>query len=143
MRHRVAGKRLNRDTGHRKALRRNLMNALIMNERIKTTDAKAKAIRGEMEKIITKAKRGLAHEDEARAVHARRLVLAKLGNNREAMLKVFDELAPRYEDRPGGYTRRFRLGSRKGDDAPMVLLELLPDEDAVAAKAEEDAGDEL
>lgn len=143
MRHRVAGKKLGRDTGHRKALRRNLMNSLILHERIKTTDAKAKAIRAEVEKIITKAKRSLAHDDEARAVHARRIVLSKLGNNREAMLKVFDELAPRYEDRPGGYTRRFRLGSRHGDDAPMVLLELLPDEDAVVAKTAEDEGDEL
>lgn len=128
MRHRVHGKRLGRDMGHRKALRRNLMNALIMNGRIETTEAKAQAIRSEVEKLITKAKRGLAHEDEARAVHARRIVLARLGNNREAMLKVFDELAPRYEDRPGGYTRRFRLGPRKGDGAKMVLLELLPDE---------------
>jgi large subunit ribosomal protein L17 len=128
MRHRVHGKRLGRDKGHRKALRRNLMIALIMNERIETTEAKAQAIRGEVEKLITKAKRGLAHEDEARAVHARRIVLARLGNNREAMLKIFDELAPRYEDRPGGYTRRFRLGPRKGDGAKLVLLELLPDE---------------
>jgi large subunit ribosomal protein L17 len=111
MRHRVHGKRLGRDKGHRKALRRNLMIALIMNERIETTEAKAQAIRGEVEKLITKAKRGLAHEDEARAVHARRI-----------------ELAPRYEDRPGGYTRRFRLGPRKGDGAKLVLLELLPDE---------------
>lgn len=143
MRHRVAGKKLSRDSGHRKALRRNLMIALILNERIKTTEAKAQAIRAEMEKIITKAKRGLAHGEEARAVHARRIVLARLGNNREAMLKVFDELAPRFEERPGGYTRRYKLGSRKGDDAPMVLLELLPDEKAVAAKAEADTGEEL
>ena len=141
MRHRVHGKRLGRDMGHRKALRRNLMNALIMNERIETTEAKAQAIRSEVEKLITKAKRGLAHEDEARAVHARRIVLARLGNNRETMLKVFDELAPRYEDRPGGYTRRFRLGPRKGDGAKMVLLELLPD--GAAADDEEVEVDEF
>ncbi len=141
MRHRVHGKRLGRDSGHRKALRRNLMNALIMNERIETTEAKAQAIRSEVEKLITKAKRGLAHENEARAVHARRIVLARLGNNREAMLKVFDELAPRYEERPGGYTRRFRLGARKGDGAKMVLLELLPD--GAAARDEEVEVDEF
>jgi large subunit ribosomal protein L17 len=136
MRHKVAGKKLNRDTGHRKALRRNLMNALILNERIKTTEAKAKAIRAEVEKLITKAKRGLAHENPQRAVHARRIVLARLGNNRAAMLKVFDELAPRYESRPGGYTRRFRLGPRKGDAAEMVLLELLPASGGEADSAE-------
>lgn len=141
MRHRVHGKRLGRSSGHRKALRRNLMNALIMHERIETTEAKAQAIRSEVEKLITKAKRGLAHEDEARAVHARRIVLARLGNNREAMLKVFDELAPRYEDRPGGYTRRFRLGPRKGDGAKMVLLELLPD--GATARDEEVEVDEF
>jgi large subunit ribosomal protein L17 len=117
------------------------MNALIMHERIETTEAKAQAIRSEVEKLITKAKRGLAHEDEARAVHARRIVLARLGNNREAMLKVFDELAPRYEDRPGGYTRRFRLGPRKGDGAKMVLLELLPD--GATARDEEVEVDEF
>lgn len=127
MRHRVAGKKLNRSKGHRTALRRNLIAALVMNERIQTTDAKARAIRSEVEKLITKAKRSLAHDDEARAVHARRTVLARLGNNREAMFKIFDELAPRYEERPGGYTRRFRLGQRKGDNAEMVLIELMPD----------------
>lgn len=128
MRHRVAGKRLSRSADHRKALRRNLMIALILNERIKTTRAKADAIRGETEKLVTKAKRGLAHENPSRAIHARRIVLSRLGNNREAMEKIFDELAPRYENRPGGYTRRFRLGPRKGDGAEMVLLEFVPDD---------------
>jgi large subunit ribosomal protein L17 len=131
MRHRVAGKRLSRDRDHRIALRRNLMCALIEHEQIKTTEAKAKAIRGEVEKLITKAKRAMNHEDEAREVHARRLIRARLGNNREAANKVFDELAPRFEDRPGGYTRRYKLGPRKGDGAMMVLIELLPEEDEV------------
>lgn len=129
MRHRVAGKKLGRDADHRKALRRNLMVALIMHESIKTTEAKAKAIRGEVEKLITKAKRALAHDDEMREVHAVRLIRSRLGNNREAALKVFEELAPRYEDRPGGYTRRYRLGPRKGDGAMMVMLELLPEDE--------------
>lgn len=128
MRHRVAGKRLSRSKDHRKALRRNLMNALFLNGQIKTTDAKAKAIRAEAEKIITKAKRSLAHPDPAREVHARRLVYARLGNNRSATEMVFDEYAPRFEDRPGGYTRVFKLGPRKGDGAMMVLMELLPDD---------------
>jgi large subunit ribosomal protein L17 len=124
MRHRVAGKRLGRDMGHRKALRRNLINALFRHERIKTTEAKARAIRAEAEKMITLAKRGLAHEDPIRAVHARRILMARL-NNRETVAKVFDELAPRYEDRPGGYTRMYKTGMRKGDAAKMALLELV------------------
>lgn len=126
MRHRVAGRRLNRHHNHRKALRRNLMVELYDHEEIVTTEAKARAIRSEAEKLITKAKRALAHEDPHRAVHARRIVLARLGNNREAMLKVFDELAPRFENKPGGYTRMFKLGNRAGDNAPLVLLQLIP-----------------
>jgi large subunit ribosomal protein L17 len=127
MRHQVAGKKLSRDVDHRKSLRRNLMSSLILHERIKTTEAKAKAIRGEVEKLVTKAKRALAHPDEARAIHARRIVRARL-DNREATNKVFDVLAPRFEERPGGYTRRYKLGPRKGDGAMMVLLEFLPEE---------------
>jgi large subunit ribosomal protein L17 len=90
-------------------------------------------IRAEIEKLVTKAKQGLAHPDPARGVHARRIVVARLGNNRDAMLKLFDELAPRFADRPGGYTRTYKLGLRKGDAAPMVQLEFLP------AEAEEEA----
>lgn len=127
MRHQVVGKKLGRDFDHRKALRRNLMCALIEHERIKTTDAKADAIRSEVEKLITKAKRALAHSDPNRAIHVRRLIRARLGNNQAMMHKIFDELAPRYAERPGGYTRRYKLGPRKGDGAMMVLLELLPE----------------
>jgi large subunit ribosomal protein L17 len=129
MRHRVAGKKLSRSKDHRKALRRNLMNELFRHERIKTTRAKAEAIRGETEKLITLAKRGLAHEDSQRAVHARRIALSRLNNNRNSVTKLFDELAPRYEDRPGGYTRMFKLGLRNGDRAEMVLLELVDREE--------------
>lgn len=130
MRHRVSGKKLNRDTDHRKALRRNLMAALFMHEEIITTEAKAKAIRSEAEHLITKAKRALSQDNPARAVHARRIVLAHLGNNRTAMLKVFDTLAERFKDRPGGYTRRFKVAPRKGDNASMVMLQLLPEDEA-------------
>lgn len=127
MRHKVAGKKLGRDYDHRKWMRRNLMIALIEHERIETTEAKMVAIRGEVEKMITKAKRALAHEDPNREQHVRRILRARLGNNDAAADKIFDELAPRYEDRPGGYTRRYRLGARKGDGAKMVVLELLPE----------------
>jgi large subunit ribosomal protein L17 len=126
MRHRVAGKKLNRDFNHRKALRRNLMVELYDHEEIITTEAKARAIRSEAEKLITKAKHALAKGDPAYTIHARRIVLARLGNNREAMLKVFDELAPRFEERPGGYTRLYKLNRRLGDNAQLVLLQLIP-----------------
>lgn len=125
MRHRVRGKRLGRDMDHRKSLRRNLMADLFTHEEIMTTHAKAQAIRGEAEKLITKAKRALAKDDVAAGVHARRIVLARLGNKRAVTLKVFDELAPRYETRPGGYTRMLKVGNRKGDNAPMVVLQLV------------------
>jgi large subunit ribosomal protein L17 len=128
MRHKVAGKRLGRDMGHRKALRRNLINALFRHERIRTTEAKARAIRGEAEKMITLAKRSLAHDDPNRAVHGRRLLFARL-RNKENVAKVFDELALRYEDRPGGYTRIYKLGMRKGDAAKMALIELVDREE--------------
>jgi len=129
MRHKVAGKRLGRDTGQRKGLRRNLINDLFQYERITTTQAKAQAIRAEAEKLITIAKRGRAHGDAARGVHARRLILARL-NNPASVAKVYDELAPRYEGRPGGYLRLLKLGPRKGDAAPMVMIELVDREDA-------------
>lgn len=129
MRHKVAGKRLGRSTDQRKMLRRNLINQLFQHERIKTTDAKARAVRAEAEKMITMAKRALAHEDKQRAVHARRLIFARL-RNKDSVTKVFDELAPRYEQRPGGYTRVYKVGFRQGDAAKMVLLELVDREEA-------------
>lgn len=129
MRHKVAGKHLGRTTDQRKSLRRNLMNDLFQHERITTTEAKARAIRAEAEKLITIAKRGRAHSDAARGVHARRLLLARL-NNPASVAKVYDELAPRYETRPGGYLRLLKLGPRKGDAAPMVMVELVDREEA-------------
>lgn len=129
MRHHVKGKKLNRDAAQRKALALNLSRELITHERIRTTRAKADFVRGKVERMITIARRGLAHEDPQRAVHARRIVASRLNNDRQLVGKVFDELAPRYEDRPGGYTRIYRLGPRKGDNAPMVMLELVDREE--------------
>ena len=135
MRHRIAGKKLNRPSAHRRALRRNLVTALLCHGRIETTVAKAKAIRGYAEKLITVAKRGLAVEadDPSRTVHARRLVSGRInrwvkgidGRWVDVLEVLFNEIAPRYVNRPGGYTRIYKLGPRKGDAAPMALLELV------------------
>ncbi len=122
MRHRVAGRRLGRSSGHRRALRRNLITELFRHERIKTTEAKAKAIRSDAEKLITLAKRGL--QDDSYTLHARRQAVAAL-NDPAIARKLFDELAPRYEEREGGYTRLYKLGRRQGDGAPLVFLELV------------------
>jgi large subunit ribosomal protein L17 len=126
MRHRVAGRRLNRSTGHRTALRRTLVTELFRHERIQTTEAKAKAIRSQAEKLITLAKRGLKHEETTpeRGVHARRLASGRL-NDPDIVSKLFSEIAPRYAERPGGYTRIIKLGIRKGDAARMALIELV------------------
>jgi len=125
MRHRVHGKQLNRSTAQRKALRLALATALLQHERIETTRAKADFVRTYVEGLITTAKRGLAQEDAARGVHARRIAASRLNNDRELVGKLFDTLAPRYAERPGGYTRIIKLGPRKGDAAEMVLLELV------------------
>jgi large subunit ribosomal protein L17 len=135
MRHHVAGKKLSRSSGQRRALRRNMVTALFHHERIETTEAKAKAIRGQAEKLITLAKRGLVaeQEDPVRGVHARRLAAGRLdrwvtepdGTRMDILGKLFEDIAPRYMDRPGGYTRVYKLGPRRGDAAPMVLLELV------------------
>lgn len=123
MRHRVAGHKLGRSKDQRIALRRNLVNQLFTHERIKTTRAKADAVRGQAERLITLAKRG-NEAGEARMVHARRLAAARLGNP-ENVKKLFDDIAPRFKERPGGYTRVIKLGPRQGDAAEMVLLELV------------------
>jgi large subunit ribosomal protein L17 len=176
MRHRVAGWKLGRSGGHRKALYRNLITELFRHERLRTTEAKARAIRGQAEKLITLSRRGQtelivelarandetrlaaliqkkralkllslareaesqdlsSEEQEAKAaeletvardmgVHARRLAAARL-NDPRIVQKLFDELGPRYQDRPGGYTRILKLGHRKGDAASMALIELV------------------
>jgi large subunit ribosomal protein L17 len=123
MRHKKAGKRLSRGKDQRKALRRIMINQLFTHERIHTTRAKAEFIRGQAEKLITLAKRGNSAGD-AQMVHARRLAKARMGDP-EMVQKLFDDIAPRYEDRPGGYTRMLTLGPRVGDSAEMVLIELI------------------
>jgi large subunit ribosomal protein L17 len=174
MRHRMAGRRLSRSSGHRKALYRNLITELFRHERIRTTEAKARAIRGHAEKLITLSRRGMtdtildlarandeqrlaaliqakrarkllalareaqelsgdeqtAKEDELEAAvramgtHARRLAAARL-TDPGIVRKLFDELGPRYQERPGGYTRTYKLGHRQGDGAAMALIELV------------------
>lgn len=174
MRHRIAGRKLSRSSGHRKALFRNLIKDLFRHERVRTTEAKARAMRSQAEKLITLSRRGqreailelvqandverlgamiqvkrarkllnLAREAQelegearrakeeqleqtvqAMGVHARRLAAARL-NDPAIVRKLFDELGPRYQNRPGGYTRLLKLGRRQGDAAPMALIELV------------------
>jgi large subunit ribosomal protein L17 len=124
MRHKVVGKILGRHAGARNALRRVMVKQLFEHERIRTTRAKAQAIRGQAEKLITLAKRALATDDAPRIVHARRLAAARLADD-EIVRKLFEEIAPRYSERSGGYTRMLKLGRREGDSSEMVILELV------------------
>jgi len=124
MRHQVAGYKLGRSKGARIALRRTLIKQFFTHERITTTRAKAKAIRGDAERMITVARRS-ADATAAAKVNARRLVSARLGGGDEVVKKLFDEIAPRFATRPGGYTRILKLGPRFGDSAEMVILELV------------------
>lgn len=125
MRHRKAGYKLSRGKDDRRALRRNLIIQLFEHERIRTTRAKAQAVRGQAERLITLAKNGNEAGDE-KMVHARRLAAARLSNP-TAVKKLFDDIAPRYKNRNGGYTRLVKLGLRHGDAAEMVYLELVED----------------
>ena len=122
MRHGVAGRHLGRNSAQRKALFRNLVRELYLHERIITTEAKARSIRADAEKLITKAKHGVS--SESYRVHAQRQVVAYL-NDKTVAKKVFDEFAPRYAARNGGYTRMIKIGKRQGDAADMVVLELV------------------
>ena len=117
MRHKKNRHKLSRDSAHRKALLANLCKEVIQHERIKTTEAKAKAVKPEVEKLITLARRG--------DLHARRQALAALGQDKFVVYKLFEEVAPRYADRDGGYTRILKLGPRKSDATEMVYLELV------------------
>jgi len=123
MRHQISGYRLGRSTGARLALRRNLIKQFFTHERIQTTKAKAAAIRGDAERMITIA-RNSANASDIEKVNARRLVASKLGDN-QVIKRLFDEIAPRFANRPGGYTRMLKLGPRMGDSAEMVILELV------------------
>ena len=117
MRHNKQRHKLSRDSAHRKSLLMNLSKEVIDHERIETTTAKAKAVKPEIEKLITLAKRG--------DLHARRQALSALGQDKFMVYKLFEEIAPRYADRPGGYTRILKLGPRQSDATEMALLELV------------------
>jgi large subunit ribosomal protein L17 len=146
MRHRVAHRKLGRVTEHRVALLRNQAEALLRHERIETTVPKAKELRPFVEKIITIAKRGVkANEPKGRTLSARRLVARDILND-DIVEKLFDQLAPRFMERPGGYTRILKLGHRRGDAAEIAQIELVGSEfdpkKAEAEKAARDAGAE-
>jgi large subunit ribosomal protein L17 len=129
MNHRKTGRKLSRTSAHRKALLRNMVTSLFEHEQIRTTDAKAKELRGVADRMITLGKRG--------TLHARRQALQTI-RSKEVTSKVFDELADRYRERPGGYTRVIKLGQRAGDAAPMSIIELV-DRGEGGAGAEENA----
>jgi len=125
MRHQVKGYRLGRSGGHRTAMRKTMIKQLFEHEHIKTTLPKAKSIQADAEKLITVARNSMAGEDVDK-VNARRLVAAKLGNGSDPIVrKLFDDISPRFKNRPGGYTRILKLGPRLGDGAEMVLIELV------------------
>jgi large subunit ribosomal protein L17 len=128
MRHRKSGRKLGRSASHRKALFRNMVTSLLEHERIQTTDAKAKELRGIADKMITLGKRG--------DLHARRQALSVI-RDKDVTAKVFGELADRYRDRPGGYTRVIKVGHRAGDAAPVSIIELV-DRGVTAGAAAED-----
>jgi large subunit ribosomal protein L17 len=125
MRHRQSGKRLGRNTSHRKAMLRNMVTSLLEHEKITTTDARAKELRPIAEKLITLAKRG--------DLHARRLV-TEVVRDRKTVAKLFERIAPRFADRPGGYTRIIKLGHRLGDNAALSMISLVEEEYAPKAK---------
>lgn len=116
MRHRKKGRHLNRTAEHRRAMLRNMATSLILHERIETTVAKAKELRRYAEPLITKAKRG--------DLHARRLVARRI-KDKEAIAKLFDDIGPRFAERPGGYTRVIKVGHRAGDAADLAIIELV------------------
>jgi large subunit ribosomal protein L17 len=130
MRHQMSGRRLGRSSSQRTQMRRTMITQLIQHERIKTTEAKAKFLRGDVEKLITLAKHGNkanqadTADGKARFVNAHRQAAARL-NDPDMVRKLFETIAPRYEKRPGGYTRILKLGHRSGDSAEMVLLEMV------------------
>jgi large subunit ribosomal protein L17 len=117
MRHAKKKGKLSRDSAHRKSMMRTMSKQLIEHERIQTTQPKAKALKPEFEKLITLAKRG--------DLHARRQALSHLNQDKFAVHKLFEEIAPRYASRPGGYTRIVKLGPRRSDSAEMVFIELV------------------
>ena len=130
MRHNYKGRKLGTDFAHTKAMKRSLVQALFLNDRIKTIESRAKEIRPDVDKIITWAKKG--------DLHSRRLAIAALGNDKELDREIFEKIEQgMFADRQGGYTRIMKLGNRKGDNAPMVIMELVTE--PVAKKAEKPA----
>ncbi len=119
MRHNKAGRKLGRNSAHRNAMMRNMVTSLIANEKITTTDTRAKELRKVADRMITLGKRG--------DLHARRLALQVI-RDRKVVAKLFDQVGPRYKDRPGGYTRIYKLGNRPGDNAPLSQIELVEEE---------------
>ncbi|MGK2906188.1 MAG: 50S ribosomal protein L17 [Desulfuromonadales bacterium] len=119
MRHRKSGKRLGRNTSHRKAMMRNMVTSFFNSEKITTTDARAKELRILVEKLITMARRG--------DLHSRRLAM-QFVRDTKTVAKLFETIAPRYTDRPGGYTRIIKLGHRAGDNASLSMIELVEEE---------------
>ena len=131
MRHRTAGRKLNRTTSHRLMMLRNMVTSLLDHERIETTEAKAKEVRSLAERLITLGKRG--------DLHARRQAL-RIITNKKVAHKLFTEIAPRFAGRNGGYTHIFKTRNRQGDGAPLALIELIPPEIKEAPKEKEKTG---
>ena len=130
MRHNKKGRKLGTSSGHTKAMRKSLVGALFTNDRIKTVEARAKEIRPDVDKIITWAKKG--------DLHSRRLAIAALGD-KELVREVFEKVEQgQFGDRQGGYTRILKLGNRKGDNAPMVIMELVTEPVGKKKKAKKD-----
>lgn len=119
MRHRKAGRKLNRTSSHRLMMLRNMVTSFLEHERIETTEAKAKEVRSLAERLITLGKRG--------DLHARRQALSVI-NNKKVVHKLFDEIAPRFTDRNGGYTHIFKTRNRPGDGAALAIVALIPRE---------------
>jgi large subunit ribosomal protein L17 len=126
MRHLKSGRQLSRNSAHRWALMRNMITSLLREEKIKTTDPKAKELRRWADRVITLGKQG--------SLHARRQVLS-IVQDKTVVRKLFDTIAPRFKDRPGGYTRIIKLGLRRGDAAQMAVIELVGAEDKKQAAA--------
>ena len=118
MRHKYKGRKLGSDYGHTQAIKKSLVQSLFLNDRIKTTETRAKEIRGDVDRVITWAKKG--------DLHSRRLAISALGNDKELAREIFDKVSQgMFQDRSGGYTRILKLGPRKGDGAPMVIIQLV------------------
>lgn len=126
MRHNKSGRRLGRNSSHRTAMLRNMVTSLIEHEKITTTDSRAKELRKIADRMITLGKRG--------DLHARRQVLTVIRDSK-VVAKLFDQVAPRFKDRPGGYTRILKLGARLGDNAPQSIIQLVEEEFTPKAKA--------